>query len=159
MSHGVALLRQNTTSFEYKKSPALSRRACFILKPGSDLLYRLHPCRRPYGLASLIQKRSRRFCHSVQVGHIVKPQITKKATPIGVAFSIILKPGSDLLSHGNSHTIIGDALFHCCVRDGNRWFQSSMAARHNLVLIFISVFGKRSGNNARSIIKSSRSLM
>ena len=97
----VALLRQNTTSFEYKKSPALSRRACFILKPGSDLL-----------------------------------------------------------SHGNSHTIIGDALFHCCVRDGNRWFQSSMAARHNWVLTLrVSVFGKRSGNNARSIIKSSRSLM
>ena len=48
--------------------------------------------------------------------------------------SFYIKPGSDLLSHGNSHTIIGDALFHCCVRDGNRWCQSSMASRHKRLL-------------------------
>ncbi len=38
-------------------------------------------------------------------------------------------PGSDLLSHGNSHTIIGDDTFHFRVRDGVGWFHVSMAAR------------------------------
>ena len=40
-----------------------------------------------------------------------------------------LKPGSDLLSHGNSHTIIGDESFHFWVRDGIRWYQLSIATR------------------------------
>jgi len=46
-----------------------------------DLLYRLHPCRRPFGLASLMQKRSWRFCHFVQLGHIVYTIDNKKGHP------------------------------------------------------------------------------
>ena len=30
---------------------------------------------------------------------------------------------------GRPHTIIGDAAFHFCVRDGNRWFHRSMDTR------------------------------
>ena len=41
----------------------------------------------------------------------------------------IKKPGSDLLSHGNSHTIIGAKSFHCPVRDGKEWDQVAMVVR------------------------------
>ncbi len=41
----------------------------------------------------------------------------------------LLKPGSDLLSHGSCHTIIGAKSFHFRVRDGIGWFQFAMAAR------------------------------
>ena len=61
-------------------------------------------------------------------------QAKKKSPSDWMGSFFVLKPGSDLLSHGNSHTIIGAELFHFCVRDGNRWCQLAMAARHNLVL-------------------------
>ena len=65
----VALHRQvNIKQGDIKKAHPLGW-ASLVDKAGSDLLYRLHPCRRPFGFASLIQKRSRRFCHGVQVGH------------------------------------------------------------------------------------------
>ena len=43
-----------------------------------------------------------------------------------------LKPGSDLLSHGNSHTIIGAKQFHFRVRDGIGWFPLANAARQTV---------------------------
>ena len=44
----------------------------------------------------------------------------------GFAF---LKPGSVLLSHGISHTIIGAERFHFRVRNGIGWFTLAIAAR------------------------------
>lgn len=38
-------------------------------------------------------------------------------------------PGSDLLSHGNPHTIIGAKHFHFRVRDGIGWYLLAMATR------------------------------
>ena len=40
-----------------------------------------------------------------------------------------ISSGSDLLSHGNSHTIIGAEQFHFRVRDGVGWDPLAMAAR------------------------------
>ena len=119
-----------------------------------DLLYQPPPCGCPYGLASLMQNRLSPWTECMQshvwnmacpgdnvtwgvtcsgrITQTFKPK--KRAHPIGWALFFVLKPGSDLLSHGNSHTIIGAELFHFCVRDGNRWCQLAMAARHNLVL-------------------------
>ncbi len=71
-------------------------------------------------------------CHA----QVKSPQVLniKKARRFRVGLVLYIKPGSDLLSHGNSHTIIGAELFHFCVRDGNRWDQLAMAARHNWLL-------------------------
>ena len=38
-------------------------------------------------------------------------------------------PGSDLLSHGLSHTTIGAGAFHFRVRDGNGWDHAAVSAR------------------------------
>ncbi len=46
-----------------------------------DLLYRLHPCRRPFGLPLVVQKHSRCFCHFVQVGHPFQTSNNKKGHP------------------------------------------------------------------------------
>src|SRR4051812_37082033 len=40
-----------------------------------------------------------------------------------------LDPGSDLLSHGSCHTIIGAERFHFRVRNGIGWFPLAIAAR------------------------------
>ena len=57
------------------------------------------------------------------------PSTTKPPQPDGDGG---LEMGSLALTYfhmGKPHTIIGDAAFHCCVRDGNRWFHRSMDAR------------------------------
>ena len=73
-------------------------------------------------------------CHAqVKSPHVLT---IKKARRFRVELVLYIKPGSDLLSHGNSHTIIGAELFHFCVRDGNRWDQLAMAARHNWLAYF-----------------------
>ncbi len=41
-------------------------------------------------------------------------------------------PGSDLLSHGLSHTTIGAGAFHFRVRDGNGWDHTAVSAREPL---------------------------
>src|SRR5438477_7369273 len=38
-------------------------------------------------------------------------------------------PGSDLLSHGLSHTTIGASAFHFRVRDGIGWYHAAVSAR------------------------------
>ena len=38
-------------------------------------------------------------------------------------------PGSDLLSHGLSHTTIGAGAFHFRVRDGIGWYHAAVSAR------------------------------
>ncbi len=42
---------------------------------------------------------------------------------------LLLKPGSDLLSHGECHTTIGAGAFHFRVRDGIGWYHTAIAAR------------------------------
>ena len=42
---------------------------------------------------------------------------------------LLLKPGSDLLSHGECHTTIGAGAFHFRVRDGIGWDHTAIAAR------------------------------
>lgn len=46
----------------------------------------------------------------------------------------IIKAGSVLLSHGNSHTIIGAERFHFRVRNGIGWFPLAMAASQTFTL-------------------------
>ena len=50
-----------------------------------------------------------------------------KAAPEGGLF--VVAPGSDLLSHGLSHTTIGAGAFHCRVRDGIGWDHAAVSAR------------------------------
>ena len=70
------------------------------------------------------------YWHYSRVFIILKLSPNQKKSPnIAVEAFLVYKPGSDLLSHGNSHTIIGDDLFHFRVRDGIGWGQVSMAAR------------------------------
>ena len=60
-------------------------------------------------------------------------RIVKKQTPSareGVCF--YKAPGSDLLSHGLSHTTIGAGAFHFRVRDGNGWYHTAVSARESL---------------------------
>ena len=40
-------------------------------------------------------------------------------------------PGSDLLSHGLSHTTIGAGAFHFRVRDGIGWYHTAVSARES----------------------------
>ena len=40
-----------------------------------------------------------------------------------------MAPGSDLLSHGLSHTTIGAGAFHFRVRDGIGWYHAAVSAR------------------------------
>ena len=42
------------------------------------------------------------------------------------------KPGGDLLSHGQSHTIIGAKRFHFRVRNGIGWFPLAISARQTV---------------------------
>ena len=51
--------------------------------------------------------------HCVQVGHGLNFRQKNTRTSMRTGYLFVLKPGSDLLSHGNSHTIIGAELFHC----------------------------------------------
>ena len=44
-----------------------------------------------------------------------------------------LMPGSDLLSHRNSNTIVGAEQFHFRVRDGIGWFPLAIAARQAIL--------------------------
>ena len=56
--------------------------------------------------------------------------VAQRQTPFtrkGVCF--YKAPGSDLLSHGLSHTTIGAGAFHFRVRDGIGWFPLAMVAR------------------------------
>ncbi len=57
-------------------------------------------------------------------------QFNKKA-PDQRSGACYLKPGSVLLSHGISHTIIGAERFHFRVRNGIGWFTLAMAARQS----------------------------
>ena len=41
-------------------------------------------------------------------------------------------PGNDLLSHSECYTTIGVTAFHFCVRNGNRWFNSTIFTRRIL---------------------------
>ena len=52
-----------------------------------------------------------------------------KKSPNKVEAFLLIDPGDVLLSHGNSHTTIGDATFHFWVRDGFRWCYSSIVTR------------------------------
>ena len=47
---------------------------------------------------------------------------------MGAAF-FFKAPGSDLLSHGLSHTTIGAGAFHCRVRDGIGWDHAAVSAK------------------------------
>ena len=44
-------------------------------------------------------------------------------------------PGSDLLSHGLSHTTIGAGAFHCRVRDGIGWDHAAVSAREAVLQV------------------------
>jgi hypothetical protein len=50
------------------------------------------------------------------------------------AFFGCWESGTDLLSHGIPHTIIGAAPFHGPVREGKAWFQGAIGTRLNLSL-------------------------
>ena len=52
----------------------------------------------------------------------------QKATRLGWPL-LCEAPGSDLLSHGLSHTTIGADAFHFRVRDGIGWYHVAMSAR------------------------------
>ena len=41
-------------------------------------------------------------------------------------------PGDDLLSHSECYTTIGVTAFHFCVRNGYRWFNSTVFTRRIL---------------------------
>ena len=45
-----------------------------------------------------------------------------------------LEPGDVLLSHGNSHTIIGAERFHFRVRDGIGWGTLAIVAKHKTLI-------------------------
>lgn len=60
----------------------------------------------------------------------------KKKTPINGRLSgLHIKAGGVLLSHGNSHTIIGAERFHFRVRNGIGWFPFAMAASQTFSLL------------------------
>jgi hypothetical protein len=65
-------------------------------------------------------------CRPVRISHRQNPQ--KKRPPVWVAFCFEA-PGSDLLSHGLSHTTIGAGAFHFRVRDGIGWYHAAVSAR------------------------------
>src|SRR5258707_15723772 len=54
---------------------------------------------------------------------------SKKPPLSGRLFTFHEAPGSDLLSHGLSHTTIGAGAFHFRVRDGNGWDHAAVSAR------------------------------
>src|SRR4029077_11987575 len=60
--------------------------------------------------------------------------IKQKAAPLGAAF-FFKAPGSDLLSHGLSHTTIGAGAFHCRVRDGIGWDHAAVSAREAVLQV------------------------
>src|SRR5215469_9591612 len=53
----------------------------------------------------------------------------RQRPPQGRALSFYEAPGSDLLSHGLSHTTIGAGAFHFRVRDGIGWDHAAVSAR------------------------------
>ena len=62
--------------------------------------------------------------------------VAQRQTPFtrkGVCF--YKAPGSDLLSHGLSHTTIGAGAFHCRVRDGIGWDHAAVSAREAVLQV------------------------
>ena len=59
----------------------------------------------------------------------IPPNFRQKNTQLNELGIDILMPGNDLLSHGNSHTIIGAESFHFWVRKGIRWVQNAIVAK------------------------------
>ena len=68
-----------------------------------------------------------RHCTVSWINSHQAPQ-SKRPPRWGVAFFFVA-PGSDLLSHGLSHTTIGACAFHCRVRDGIGWDHAAISAR------------------------------
>ena len=66
-------------------------------------------------------------CKPARAGRYPKPH-KAKATRLGWPL-LCEAPGSDLLSHGLSHTTIGADAFHFRVRDGIGWYHVAMSAR------------------------------
>ena len=66
-------------------------------------------------------------------------------------------PGSDLLSHGLSHTTIGAGAFHFRVRDGNGWDHAAVSAREAVeaqVAVMRLGLHRDLGRNLRSLLPS-----
>ena len=59
---------------------------------------------------------------------------SKRPPLLGAAF-FCKAPGSDLLSHGLSHTTIGAGAFHCRVRDGIGWDHAAVSAREAVLQV------------------------
>ena len=59
-------------------------------------------------------------------------EVNKKAPTAFAIEALDEAPGSDLLSHGLSHTTIGAGAFHFRVRDGNGWYHTAVSARESL---------------------------
>ena len=59
---------------------------------------------------------------------------SKRPPRLGAAF-FFKAPGSDLLSHGLSHTTIGAGAFHCRVRDGIGWDHAAVSAREAVLQV------------------------
>ena len=61
--------------------------------------------------------------------------IKVKGRPFGGRPFSFKAPGSDLLSHGLSHTTIGAGAFHCRVRDGIGWDHAAVSAREAVLQV------------------------
>ena len=59
---------------------------------------------------------------------VLRARKNKRPGPFGPR-RLGLAPGSDLLSHGLSHTTIGAGAFHFRVRDGIGWDHAAVSAR------------------------------
>jgi hypothetical protein len=69
-------------------------------------------------------------------------------------------PGSDLLSHGLSHTTIGAGAFHFRVRDGIGWDHAAVSAREAEEFVAARMTGathshRDLGRNLASLLSSS----
>ena len=56
-------------------------------------------------------------------------------------------PGSDLLSHGLSHTTIGAGAFHFRVRDGIGWDHAAVIAERSVLVAQLRGLGMGLGHN------------
>src|SRR4249920_1034195 len=74
-----------------------------------------------------------------RMGHCPN-SIKQKAAPLGAAF-FFKAPGSDLLSHGLSHTTIGAGAFHFRVRDGIGWDHAAVSAREAVEFVAARMTG------------------
>ena len=88
-----------------QKKPQHFRTGAFlVLKPGNDLLYLRHPWLRPFGLASARENSlPENFSHACIIRLDFQSSNTRKTPTVHtMGVSLVLKPGNDLLSHGET---------------------------------------------------------